>query len=403
MEIQQKTRVAKTFEALDKLLCEIESGKKAKPDWIRLQGKCRLDNLKPARRRETLQRMHGNVLRGFKAGNVDIGNRERRLDYWRSVAGAGFHDFSELGWMKCYDSPFVEDYDYIGAYQEKGLKGLDPYAVYSSVLGTFDFSVEDFIATELCRDVRTIIEPMAGTAEFSYQGHFRYPDFRYVMIDLDEEAQQRVMAQNWLPDTEKHYLVSDVLAEDLWSQVKAVSSGESLSYIGKQSHHLFDAKQLFRLMDVATRHVDYFMLETPQLAPVMDMGGTDDMTRDEMKDAGFEVELIEDDDGEPNPFTNLMHFHLGASDKKGKRTRKLFSYRDWTVWSQPILVTMARLLDLNALYYHSELNEFVSVDEETDDSDVEDNVTFMLFTRRDIETLEEAERDEDDDLEDDDD
>jgi len=383
MEIEQRTRVANSFEALEKLLTRIESGNEPKPDWIRLQSRCRLDQLDPERRRTTLQRLHGAVLRGFKAGNVRIRQRQKRLDYWRSVASAGFHDFSEMGWMKCYDSPFVESYDYVGPYLKGGLAALDPYAVYSSVLGTFDFSVEDFVATSLCRNVRTIVEPMAGTAEFCFHGHFRYPDFRYVMIDLDERAQKRVLAQRWLPETEKHYLVADVLDDDVWSQVKSFASGESLSYIGKQSHHLFDAKQLFRLMDVATRHVDYFMLETPQLAPVMDMGGTDDMSRQEMRDAGFHVELIEDPDGDPNPFTNLMHFHLGASDRTGDR--KLFSYRDWTVWSQPILVTLARLLDLNALYYHSELNEFVPVEEETDDSDVEENVTFMLFTRRDIE------------------
>ena len=390
MEVEMKMRVAKTFEGLDKLLERIESGKIPKPDWIRLQGKARLDNLKPNRLQETLARIHGASLRGFKANNVKIGNRQRRLDFWRTVAAAGFHDFSELGWMKSYDSPFVENYDYIEAYLKGGLAAVDPYAVYSSVLGTFDFSVEDFIATELCKDVRTIVEPMAGTAEFSYHGHFRYPDFRYVMIDLDPDAQQKVLTQRWLPETEKHYIVNDVLEEDIWKQVKTVTSGESLAYIGKQSHHLFDAKQLFRLMDVATRYVDYFMLETPQLAPVLEMGGTDDMTRPEMEDAGLEVELVEDDDGEPNPFTNLMHFHLTASDRTG--ARQLFSYRDWTVWQQPILVTMANLLGLNALYFHSELEEFVSVEEETEDCDVVDNVTFMLFTRREIETLEERER-----------
>jgi hypothetical protein len=385
MEVETKTRVANSYETLDKLLSKIESGQKKKPDWIRLQGRCRLDNIKPKKRAELLARMHRNVLRGFVAKNVDIRNRQRRLEFWRSVASAGFHDFSEQGWMKCYDSPYVEDYDYIGAYLKGGLDALDPYAVYSSVLGTFDFSVEDFVRTELCRDVRTLVEPMAGTAEFCYHGHFRYPDSRYVMIDLDQNARDKVMAQRWLPQTEKHYIVSDVLDEAIWSQVKSVTTGESLAYIGKQSHHLFDAKQLFRLMDVATRHVDYLMLETPQLAPVMEMGGTDDMTRPEMKDAGFEVELVEDDDGEPNPFTNLMHFHLAASGDK--RSRKLFGYRDWTVWSQSILVTLANLLDLNSLYFHSELHEFVSVDEETDDCDVEDNVTFMLFTRREIETI----------------
>jgi len=49
-----------------------------------------------------------------------------------------------------------------------------------------------------------------------------------------------------------------------------------------------------------------------------------------------------------------------------------------------MLVTMARLLGLHALYFHSELYQFVPVEEETADSDVEDNVTFMLFTRRDL-------------------
>ena len=43
----------------------------------------------------------------------------------------------------------------------------------------------------MCRNVRTIVEPMAGTAEFCYSGHFRYPDFNYLMIDLDEEAAER--------------------------------------------------------------------------------------------------------------------------------------------------------------------------------------------------------------------
>jgi hypothetical protein len=385
MSIETTMRVAGSFEALDKLLGDILSGKKLKPDWIRLQGKCRLDNMKPPRRAETLEKLHKCVLRGFRANNVKIGSRNRRLDYWRSVAGAGFHDFSEQGWMKCYDSPFVENYDYITPYLKQGLDGLDPYALYSAVLGTFDFTVEDFIDTELCRDVQTIVEPMAGTAEFSYQGHFRYPDFRYAMIDLDPEAKERVLDQPWRPETEKHYIVNDVLDPEIWAQVKSFTIGESLSYIGKQSHHLFDAKQLYNLLDVATRYVDYFMLETPQCSPVVDMGGTDDMTREEMEDAGFEVELVEDDDGDPNPFTNLMHFHLAASDDKG--SRKLFSYRDWTVWSQPILTTLGRLLDLNVLYYHSELEEFVSVDEEWDDSDVLENVTFMLFTRRELEDI----------------
>ena len=276
------------------------------------------------------------------------------------------------------------NYDYIQAYIEGGLEALDPYAVYSAVLGTFDFTVEDFISTKLCKNVRTIIEPMAGTADFAYQGHFHYPDFRFMMIDLDPEAQKTVLGRDWHEGTEKHYEVANILDESVWSKAKSITTGESLAYIGKQSHHVLDAKQLFKLMELATTHIDYLMLETPQLAPVTEMGGTDDMTRQEMKDAGFESELVEDPDGDPNPFTNLMHFHLVSSDEDGER--KIFPYRNWTVWSQPILVTLARLLDLNVLYYHSELHEFVSVDEEWDDCDVDENVTFMIFTRRDLES-----------------
>lgn len=387
MEVKTKTHVAGSYDGLNELLDQIESGKKAKPDWIRLRGHCRLDRLELEERQALLQRIHGATLRGFKAKNVEIKNAQERLDFWQSVTRSGFHDFSELGWMKAYDSPYIVDYDYIQAYVEGGLDALDPYAVYSAVLGTFDFTVEDFVSTKLCRNVRTVIEPMAGTADFAYQGHFHYPDFRFMMIDLDPEAQKTVLARDWLEGTEKHYEVANILDESVWSQAKSITTGESLAYIGKQSHHVLDAKQLFKLMELATSHIDYLMLETPQLAPVTEMGGTDDMTRQEMKDAGFESELVEDPDGDPNPFTNLMHFHLVSSDEDGER--KIFPYRNWTVWSQPILVTLARLLDLNVLYYHSEMHEFVSVDEEWDDCDVDENVTFMIFTRRDLETGEE--------------
>ena len=43
---------------------------------------------------------------------------------------------------------------------------------------------------------------------------------------------------------------------------------------------------------------------------------------------------------------------------------------------------MARILDIRALYYHSELEEFVPVEEETESFDILDNVSFMMFTRR---------------------
>jgi hypothetical protein len=175
-----------------------------------------------------------------------------------------------------------------------------------------------------------------------------------------------------------------VLDEQIWQRVKSFTATKSLSYIGKQSHHLFNAKQLFRLLEVATQHVDYFMLETPQISLPSDMDHEDEVTRPEMEDAGFKVGLIDEDDGSPNPFTNLMSFRLEASNARNKKT--LFNYHDWTVWSQPTLVAMARILDLNVVYFHSDHDEFMCVDdvEEAEESDCLDNVTFMLFTRHPI-------------------
>lgn len=378
------TRVARSLEVLRKRLDAIESGAEPKPDWFHLQGDCRLDALDRPELEAILTRLHRCVLRGFRANNVEIEKRKPRREFWCTVARHGFHDFSELGWMKCYDSPFVENYDYISPYMAGGIKALDPYLVYSAVLGSHDYGVEDFVTTKLCKGVDTIIEPMSGTAEFCYQGHFRYPQFRYLMIDLDEDAKRHVESKPWLEGTERQYVIADVLDEQIWQRAKSFTATKSLSYIGKQSHHLFNAKQLYRLLEVATQYVDYFMLETPQISLPSDMDQEDEVTRPEMEDAGFKVGLIDEAGGSPNPFTNLMAFRLEASDGRNKKT--LFNYHDWTVWSQPTLVAMARLLDLNVVYFHSDHDEFLCVDdaEVVDESDCLDNVTFMLFTRHPI-------------------
>lgn len=374
-------RVTKTLESLNRLLTRIHEGHEKKPDWIHLQANCRLDLISGLALAEILTRMHSCVRRGFRANNVEIRNKKQRLKYWRTVARHGFHDFTDSGWTKCHDSPFVANYDYIGDFLRGGLDALDPYPVYSAVLGTHDYSVEDFLHTKLCAGVDTILEPMAGTAEFSYHGHFLYPGFRYLMFDLDEDAKRHVEGLPWLEETDRQYVIADVLEDEIWERAKSFTATKSLSYIGKQSHHLFDAKQLYRLMDVATRHVDYFMLETPQVSLVSDMAEIDELTRPEMEDAGFEVDLVEEENGAPNPFTNLMAFCLEASTDREKRT--LFRYENWTNWSQPTLFALASLLDLRVLYYHSDLQEFVPVEdtESFDESDCHENVTFMVFTR----------------------
>ncbi len=382
MSTDEVLKIAKSPEDLDKLLTRIESGKLSKPDWIRFQGTCRLEDMTEEERSAFLARLHPCVLRGFKSTSKKLHGRKERLALWQSITRSGFHDFSDLGWTKNYDSPFVENYDYISAYQQGGLNALDPYKVYSSVLGTFDFGVADFIETDLCQNVRTIVEPMAGTAEFCYAGHFRFPDFRYLMIDLDENAAELVGGQNWLPRANKEYIVGDVLAADIWDGVKSKSEGESLAYIGKQSHHFFDAKQLMTLMKVATEHVDYLMLETPQICLVSDMGDTDELTRPEQADAGFKCELAGEKDGDPNPLTNELSFRLQATN--GRKDKTMFNYHGWTSWAHSTLVAFADLLDLNAFYYHADEEQFLPVSKWDEDADCEENVTFMLFTHRNV-------------------
>lgn len=373
-------RIAKSPKDLEKVLSRIETGQQAKPDWIRLQGDCRLDKMTPAVRDAFLKRMHPCVLRGFKNSCQKPRGKKQRLALWQSITRQGFHDFSEFGWSKNYDSPYVENYDYISAYQKGGIEALDAYSVYSSVLGTFDFSVEDFVQTDLCKNVQTIVEPMAGTAEFCYAGHFRYPDFRYLMIDLDEDAQELVLGQKWLPEASKDYILGDVLTSQVWDRVKSQTIGDSLAYIGKQSHHYFSAKQLMQLMKVATSHVDFLMLETPQICLVSEMGDTDELTREEQEDAGFKCELAGEEGGDPNPLTHDLSFRLQVV--AGKRERTLFNYHDWRFWSHSTLVAFADLLDLNSFYFHSEREEFVPVGDWDEESDCEENVTFMLFTQR---------------------
>lgn len=371
--------MVRTVDALDTLLSKIEQGSVARPDWIHLQASSGLDQQPLAEWPALLRRIHASILRGFRSAGGISRTEAERLNRWRTIASNGFHNFGVRGWLKNYDSPFVENYDYIGPYLEGGLEALDAYKVYSAVLGSHDYGVEDFLSTTLCSNVRTLIEPMAGTAEFAYSGHFRFPEGRYMMIDLDSDARERVLARPWLPETEHHYFEADVLDEEVWKQIKSMSSGPALAFIGKQSHHLFDAQQLWRLLDLGTLYADSLILETPAMSLVTDLASEEDLSRPEMAAAGLSVGLVDFPDVEPNPFTNRIAFRLDAWDEDERRS--LFEYDRWTVWAQPTLVAMAELLGLRAYYYHSELEEFASVATDAGDNDHLDNVTFMLFRR----------------------
>jgi hypothetical protein len=405
-------RIANSMQQLDRLLDEIEAGRKPAPDWVRIQGGCRLEAMSDDALDALLARLHRNLLRGFRIRPLEAIDPQQRLATWRRIARAGFHDFGTQGFSKCYGSPFVEDYDYVKGYVEGGLDGLDPYAVYTAILGTHDYTIEDFLQTPTCEKIDTVIEPMAGTGEFTHCSHFRHPELRYILFDLDESARETVLARPWLEGCKPCYRVGDVLDSEVWRDVHERSVGRSLAYIGKQSHNFFDTRDLYRLLELGTSHVDHFVLETPEPALVSELAAIDDLTRPEMLDAGFHAALVEDETRPPNPFTNDLGFRMEVWDDRDSRV--LFEYPKWRAWQPPTLVALAELLDLEVLYLNEAAGDFVPVDacqiarpgaehhmprhierhtepdvepdasseRRVDHSEAHDGVGFMLFRRR---------------------
>ena len=379
MQIDLVTRKARTWKGLDRLLAAIERGDEPRPDYIDLGGDVDPGALELDRWEAWLPRLHAGVLRGWRAPRLKIKGRKRFLRWWQATARGGFHDFGADAWMKPYAAAEVTDYDYLRDYQEGGMAALDAYDAYSAVLGTWDYSVEDFLHTEACADVRTIVEPLAGTAEFCYHGHWRYPDLRYVMFDLDADAKRRVEAQPWHPSTQRTFLVGNALDEATWQRVREASDGPSLAYIGKQSQNFFDTPGLMRILDWGTRHTDHLMLEVSEPYLLEDEPTLDDLTRREMKAVGLHVALEDLDDVTPNPLTNHMSFDLVAWDDSARRT--LFEYHDWTGWQPATLAALGQLLGLEMRYFHAYETEFLPLDEGLETSDVRETNSFLLFTR----------------------
>jgi hypothetical protein len=379
MERDAATRAVTTRAGLERLLGAIESGREAKPEWIELRGECRLERLPAAALGALLPRLHAAVRRGFRTPEARGLGKQRRLALWRAVASRGFHDFTEEGWTKNWDSPFAEDYDYVGAYLEGGgLGALDPFHVYSAVLGTHDFGVDDFLRSELCRGVSTIVEPMAGCADFAYEGHFRHPTLRYLMFDLDSKARDFVSGRRWLPDTDWRYWLANVLDERVWKRVRSLARGRSLAYIGKQSHHYLTARQLLRLLDLATRHVDLLMLEVQEPSLMKDLEVEEDLSRPEMEAAGFRALLVDDPGTRPNSLSHSLSFSLEVRDRGARR--HLFSYSDWTSWQPVTLCALAGILELRVLYFDPEAGEFRPVEEAARAHQTED-INFLVFVR----------------------
>ncbi len=379
-EITYDTEKVRSMRGLDALLKQIESGGRQKPDWIEMKGDANLGRLPTDELAALITRIHPLVRRGFEANNVKIKGKANKLDYWKTIAKRGFHDFGEECWMKCFDSPFVEDYDYITAYQEGGLEALDPYMVYSSVLGTWDYSIEDFLLTDHCRDVKTVVEPLAGTAEFCYSGHFHRPNFKYVMFDLDKDAERHVASRQWLPGSEYTYIIGNAVHEQTWKEVREASEGKSLSYVGKQSQNFFNVKELMSILQWGTTYTDYLMVEVAEPYTMAEEPEIDKLTRKEQRAAGFKVALEDGESSPCNPLTNEMDFELVTWDKEDRRV--LFNYDGWIGWQAPTITAMAEYLDLDARYYHSEECEFLPIREGTDTADVHENNTFLMFTKK---------------------
>lgn len=398
MDIEYDREHVRTLVALEKLLARIESGDRARPDWITLLGKADLSRLPNDELASFVERVYPLALRGFEAENLDLevdateskkkrlkflgpweGSKERFLEFWCTISQRGFHNWGDGAWMKCYDAPTPENYDYITPYLEGGIGALDPYLVYSSVLGTWEYSIEDFRNTEVCQGVETVVEPLAGSAEFCFGGHFRHPEMKYVMFDLDEQAKAHVDARAWRPETEREFIIGNALDEDVWKQVRKHSRGTSLAYIGKQSQNFFKAKELLKLMEYGTTYCDHLMLEVSEPYLLDGEPEVDDLTRAEMLSAGFRTVLEDDDEALPNPLTNHMSFRLITRDKHEQRI--LFEYLDWVGWQAHALNGFARLLDLEVRYFHSGEAEFLPIGEDFEDSDCQENNTFILLTR----------------------
>jgi hypothetical protein len=198
------------------------------------------------------------------------------------------------------------------------------------------------------------------------------------MFDLDSKARDAVTARPWLPDTDWRYWLANVLDERVWKRVRSLASGRSLSYIGKQSHHYLAARQLLRLLDLATRHVDYFMLEVQEPSLMKDLEQEEDLSRPEMEAAGFRALLVDDPGTRPNPLSHTLSFSLEVRDRGGRR--HLFSYADWTSWQPVTLCAFAALLELRVLYFDPEASEFRPV-EDAARSPLTEDVNFLVFTR----------------------
>lgn len=379
MQVDLVTRKMGSWKSLDRLLRRIESGDELRPDWIELKADVDPGTLDKKAWADWLIRLHAGVKRGIKTPHLKIKGRKKHLAFWQQTARAGFHDFVDNCWMKPYDAPWVTDFDYIRSYQEGGLEGLDAYGTYSAVLGTWEYGVEDFVRTEIAGDVETIVEPLAGTAEFSYQGHFRHPQMTYVMFDLDPEAKKLVEGRRWIEGTERAFLLGNALGEDVWIDVRKASKGKSLAYIGKQSQNFFDAKDLFRILQWGTKYADHLVLEVSEPYVVEDEPTIDDLTRREMKAVGLNVALEDLDHVTPNPLTHHMSFDLVAWDDADRRT--LFEYHDWIGWQPAALSALGKLLDLDMRYFHSAECEWLPLEEGIETSDVRENNSFIMFSR----------------------
>lgn len=257
----------------------------------------------------------------------------------------GFTPADDTSW-EAPPNGSATDMDWVTEYIESNysLSAIEPYKAYSSVLcsnpttllAILDKSIDDPANSDPTAPKMLIIEPMAGTSELSWYGHFFLPHFDFYMIDLDATAKEKVMQRPWL--REPTYVIGDVSDVANWPTDTTLPR---LTFLGKQSQNFLTVKQVIDFMTCAlnVNVPSTLLLEVCQASTSDEVMDFDCMTPNTLPN-GLQIgmKLISESS---LPYHKAL-MALVAKDKTGA-TRTLFEY-DWTLYNAPHLALFATML-----------------------------------------------------------